>query len=178
MTDALKVRDYTATREEKPPIPVYFAGPIDYIEHRSPGEHRRDNWRHRFFDTIGQIEVLCPTCMNEPRITHVHAMEGCAPDCRIPMTTPRTVLEVMTVNRAAMRRARFMVAYFPGDVATFGTPVEVHEWATTSFAMSRDPGILIHPATPGVFVRTLMIHNDLVVVRTFEEARSWLLRQL
>lgn len=138
------------------PPAVYFAGPIDYIEHRSPGNHVRDNWRHRFFDDL-LIEVLCPTCMN---------------------INSGTTREIMKRNAGAMARAEFFVGYFPGDAATFGTPIETWQWAEGAFRAQRDPGVLIHPARPGVFVQHLMDMFDLHVVRTFEEARSWLRRQL
>jgi hypothetical protein len=133
-----------------------MAGPIDYIEHRSPGRHMTDNWRHRYFAGLG-ISILCPTCLN------------------LGAVGPH---EIMRNNSEAVRSASLFIAHFPGDVATFGTPIEVWEWATTAFQMSRDPGLIIHPARPGIIVRHLEETCGLSVVRTFEEARSWLAHRL
>lgn len=145
------------------PIPVYFAGPIDYIEHRAPGDHLMHNWRHRFFGGM-PITLLCPTCLNAG--VEEHAIPG------------RAHLQIMENNRRAMHEARLFVGYFPGDVATFGTPVEVWEWAEkASFLRDLNPGLLIHPPPPGVFVKYLE-DRGVTVVRRFDDARSWLSRQL
>ena len=134
--------------------PVYMAGPVDYVEHRSPGQHAVDNWRHRFFGDLS-IEMLCPTCLNQGE---------------------RTFDDIMRTNREAMERARFFVGYFPGDVATFGTPIEVWHWASSVPEAGRI--VLVHPARMGVFVEYLAAAHQLLVVRTFEEARSWLQHRL
>lgn len=136
---------------------VYAAGPIDYVEHRMPGPHQQENWRHRFFGEL-PIRLLCPICMNRAD----SAWE-----------------QVMTVNAAAMEAAQAMVAYFPGDTATFGTPIEVADWCVNGFALNRhDRIVLVHPAPQGMFVRMYRERYGLTVVRTFEEARSWLRRRL
>lgn len=136
---------------------VYFAGPIDYVEHRLPGIHRQENWRHRFFDHM-EINVWCPTCQNE-------GVTGWD--------------RIMDNNMAGMNGADAMVAYFPGDTATFGTPIEVYQWATGAFQLNKTGMlILVHPAPPGVFVQMLKDLYGMEVVRTFEGARSWLRRRL
>ena len=135
--------------------PVYFAGPIDYVEHRSPKNHSTDNWRHRFFGDM-PIEMLCPTCLNE----HSENWQ-----------------QVMSVNRDATNKAHIMVAFFPGDVATFGTPIEVWEWMIWRSHTRRRPACLIHPVRHGAYVQMLE-EQGLVIVRDFEEARAWLRRQL
>lgn len=137
-----------------PTIPgVYFAGPVDYIEHRSPGNHVRDNWRHRFFEDL-PINLFCPTCLNEKS---------------------QTTDEIMAVNAEAQLAARYFVGFFPGDVATFGTPIEVWTW----FEARRDPSkiALIHPARPGVFVDKLR-SLGLETLKTHYDARQWLMRKL
>lgn len=146
----------TRVKEEaSPAIPaVYAAGPVDYIEHRSQSNHEQDNWRHRFLGDL-PIELLCPTCLNQGH---------------------KDIFAVMQTNRDAMERAQFFVGYFPGDVATFGTPIEVWHWASQQPAPDR--AILIHPAHMGVFVEYLAAVHQLMVVRTFEEARQWLQRRL
>lgn len=133
------------------PAPVYFAGPIDYVEHRSPGAHLTDNWRHRFFSDLG-IKLLCPICLNVESVLWA---------------------DVMRVNREAISSAQFLVAYFGND-PTFGTPIEVWEWTNRSTPL---PACLVHPARPGVFVQYLAARG-LYVARDFEEARQWLRRQL
>jgi hypothetical protein len=142
---------------------VYFAGPIDYVEHRSTGDHLRDNWRHRFFGDLA-IDLLCPTCLNRP-----------TEDGR-----KSTDEEIMERNRAALRRAKYLVAYFPGDVATFGTPLEVKTFLERANLTNGGHAILIHPARPGVFVRWyeaqygLLLHKDFIGAR--EELRHLLWR--
>lgn len=139
------------------PPKVYMAGPVDYVEHRSPARHKLDNWRHRLFAL--DIETLCPTCLNE-------GVED--------------YYKVMDTNRRALESADFMVAYFPGDVATFGTPIEVWEWCHRKHpnTIGGSPAVIVHPAPVGVFVEYLRETYGLVVVQDFEEARSWLRRQL
>jgi hypothetical protein len=132
------------------PPNVYFAGPVDYIEHRESSQHVRDNWRHRFFEDL-PINLFCPTCLNQ---------------------NGGTAADVMRINTEAQRIADFFVGYFPGDAATFGTPVEVWEWR------GPNPAVLIHPARPGVFVEHLQQTRGLVVVRQFMEARQWLQHRL
>lgn len=131
---------------------VYFAGPVDYVEHRSPGRHKTDNWRHRHFGHLA-IEMFCPTCLNETSVGW------------------RTI---MKINKEALYTADLFVGYFPGDAATFGTPVEVYEWAMGNGT----DGVLVHPAGKGVFVQMLEHDFGLVVVRDFDEARQWLQHQL
>lgn len=134
---------------------VYMAGPIDYADRR-PGEHTREDWRHRYFidhEFTNHIEILCPICMNV-------ASEGWE--------------QVMSTNAHAMLNADLFVGYFPGDVASFGTPVEVYEWAVSAFQTNKHPGVLVHPSKPGVFVAFLQAKHGLVVVRDFMEARQWL----
>lgn len=138
------------------PPGVYCAGPIDYIEHRSRGDHLVTNWRHRYFAHL-PIKVLCPTCLN---------------------VWSTSWEDVMGTNSKAMADAQFFVGYFPGDVATFGTPIETDQWARTAMRQKKAPPVLIHPAKPGVFVQGLQEDWGLVVVRTFEEAGQWLRRQL
>lgn len=133
---------------------VYLAGPIDYIEHRSPGNHVRDNWRHRFFEDL-PINLFCPTCLNRQSTG---------------------AKEIMEVNRSALAISEFFIGHFPGDEPTFGTPIEVWTWFSTRGGRSLK-AVLVHPAKPGVFVEHLQDHG-LVVVRQFVEARAWLQRQL
>jgi hypothetical protein len=134
-------------RRRRPVKPnVYFAGPVDYIEHRSHGEHVVSNWRHRVFGAL-DINLLCPTCLN---------------------VQSKDDTEIMNTNETAMRIARLFVGYFPGE-PTFGTPIETWQFATRRNAAA----VLIHPPMPGVFVRTLRDQYGLTVVRSFEEARSW-----
>lgn len=140
---------YDAAARHSPLPAVYFAGPIDYVEHRSDGEHLADNWRHRYFGKL-PIRILCPTCLNRESTTWQ---------------------EVMDMNIEAQAMARFMVAYFPGDVPTFGTPIEVWQW---QYGAGREgSGILVHPTPEGVFVRSLRAQG-LIVVKSFEEAVTWL----
>ena len=137
-----------------PAVPgVYFAGPVDYIEHRSPGNHIRDNWRHRFFEDL-PINLFCPTCLN---------------------TNSKDAKEIMAVNAEAQLAARYFIGFFPGDAATFGTPIEVWTW----FEGRRDPSkiALVHPSKPGVFVQTLQ-GLGLSVLKTHFDARQWLQHQL
>lgn len=147
-----------ATDRGPVPPPVYFAGPVDYVEHRSPGDHRRDNWRHRFFGDL-PIDLMCPTCMNLD------------PD-------GRTDAEIMQTNRMALDAARFFVGYFPTDSATFGTPIEVWEYCEEAAVHRPGTAVLVHPTRPGVFVRWLEAEAGLVVVTDFGHARQWLQRQL
>ena len=157
--------------------PVYMAGPIDYIEHRSPGQHLRDNWRHRFFGDL-PIEILCPTCMNAEPIPVWP--DPLPPDGPIEIgLRPREFSDIMVTNKQAMERAQWFIGYFPGDAATFGTPIEVWAWVEQAFQQNRaDHAALIHPSRPGVFVEYLAAIDRLVVVRTFEQAREWLRHQL
>jgi hypothetical protein len=136
-----------------------MAGPIDYVEHRSPSKHRQDNWRHRLFGLALDIELLCPTCLN---------------------VNSSGFQQVMDTNRRALESADFLVAYFPADVATFGTPIEVWEWChrKNPAVLGGHPGVIVHPESPGVFVEYLHEVYALEVVHSFEEARSWLRRQL
>lgn len=137
------------------PPAVYMAGPVDYIEHRGPTHHRIDNWRHRLFGMM-DIELLCPTCLN---------------------VESQTPYEIMDTNRRAIERADVLVAYFPGDVATFGTPIEVWEWCHRHREQGTR-GVLIHPAPEGVFVTYLREVYGLTVVGEFDEAKLWLRRLL
>lgn len=132
---------------------VYMAGHIDYIEHRSRSDHMVTNWRHRYFAHL-PLRVLCPTCLN---------------------VESRGYAEVMAMNTEAMLMAKFFVGYFPGDVATFGTPIELDGWL---HRLGGKTALLVHPARPGVFVEYYQATYGLVVVRTFEEAGQWLRRQL
>ena len=141
---------------DEPNPAVYFAGPVDYVEHRSPGDHRRDIWRHRFFDDL-PILILCPTCLNM-------RSDG--------------FRKVMAVNDVAIQDAEFFVGYFPGDVATFGTPVETWAWCMADVTKGPGTACLIHPSSLGIFVQALQADCGLVVVRSFEEARAWLRRAL
>lgn len=134
---------------------VYGAGPIDYVEHRSAKDHLTNNWRHRAFNTL-PIRMFCPTCANDP---------GKAIDA------------IMATNHNALDKAIYFVGYFPGTVPTFGTPIETWEWCTT-IPRRPDSAVLVHPARPGVFVTYMEERYDLVVTRTFAEAREWLTRRL
>lgn len=163
---------------------VYMAGPVDYIEHRSPGQHRTDNWRHRFFGDL-PIDLLCPTCLNAGPVVYFPELPVAAygeplPDTEImAQTRPRTSDDIMHTNKEAMERANYFVGYFPGDAATFGTPIETWHWTTqASIAGLQDHAVLVHPARPGVFVEYLHAVSHLAVVRSFEEARSWLQHRL
>lgn len=129
---------------------IYLAGPIDYVEHRTTGDHLRSNWRHRFFDD-NEYEVLCPTCINRG-INDWHT--------------------IMANNAAAIARADAMIAYFPGDVATFGTSIEVYDWLREHG--SGEAVCLIHPAPAGVFVQMFKDLYKMTTVARFEEAHSWL----
>lgn len=136
---------------------VYFAGPVDYVEHRAEAEHLRDNWRHRFFGDL-RINLLCPICLNRKS---------------------RTDKQIMDQNTNAVWVARFFVGYFSPDAPSFGTPVEVWDWCHTAFVMNREgAAVLVHPMTPGVYVKHLRDDYGLVVVRTMQDARSWLERKV
>lgn len=164
--------------EPLPLPPVYMAGPVDYVEHRAAADHMRDNWRHRFFGDM-PIDLLCPTCLNSEKVP-VPNLEQVEAGLPVEVTLrDRTFGDIMDTNKGAMERAEWFVGYFPGDVATFGTPIEVWHWVSQAFLMNRaDRAVLVHPARMGVFVEYLAAMNRLVVVRTFEEARAWLQRQL
>ena len=134
-----------------PELPyVYAAGPIDYSDEVA-STHHDHNWRHRFFDDL-PIELLCPTCQNVE-----------SPD----------VSTIMRVNEISQGLADYLIAYFPKDVPTFGTPIEVWEWSLDH----PETACLVHPAEPGVLVQYLR-HRGLTVVETFGEARAWLIRKI
>lgn len=135
-----------------PMPPVYFAGPIDYVEHLSAASHPVQNWRHRFFGDL-PIQVLCPICLNR-------ANDGWQ--------------AVMDTNNRAQEDAAFFVGYFPADAASFGTPIEINDWYTMR---EPDTMVVIHPSRPGVFVMR-MLAGGVQVVSDFESARAWLRRKI
>jgi len=134
---------------------VYMAGPIDYVESQRLADHKVSNWRHRYFSEL-PIHILCPTCMN---------------------VASKTWDDVMYNNSRAVISADAFVGYFPGDVATFGTPIEIADWLQHGTPLrpgETSDALLIHPSKPGVFVQMYQANYGLVVVRNFEEARQWL----
>lgn len=125
---------------------IYLAGPIDYDPERP---NHLQGWQHDIMDSIcGAAEFWCPVCQ----------------------AAGKTDEQIWVDNMDALHSADFVIAYF-GTTPTFGTPIEV--WMA---GLDRTATALIHPGTPGLFVRMLE-KGGLSVLRDVEEAKSWLVSQ-
>lgn len=98
-------------------------------------------------------------------------VEAFCPGCNVKLDDrPFTIMDR---NWSALFESDAVIGYFDGKTPTFGTPIEIYN----SVLIVGKPTLLVHPLSPGVFVRHLA-EAGMRVVPDFASAREWLSRLL